>query len=143
MDMIGQNPLMASAIRLVMAQRLVRRIRPEAAEEYEPKEHIKKAVNEALAKIPKDHRPDAATFKYLRPKTGEGYELPYRGRSMILEQLVMTPAMEKLISGAGNDVTTQVIQDSAIAEGMTTMMQDGLIKANEGITTVEEIFRVT
>jgi len=143
MDMIGQNPLMASAIRLVMAQRLVRRIRPEAAEEYEPKEHIRKAVEESLSKLKDDHKPDMTKFKYMRPKTGQGYELPYRGRAMILEQLVMTPNMEKLISGAGNEVTTQVIQDAAVAEGMVTMMQDGLLKAYEGITTVEEVFRVT
>lgn len=143
MDMIGQNPLMASAIRLVMAQRLVRQIRPDAAEQYQPKDHIKKAVDEALGKLPEGMRPDMAKFKYLQPKTGEGYELPYRGRAMILEQLVMTPNMEKLISGAGNEVTTQVIQETAIAEGMVTMMQDGLLKAAEGSTTVEEVFRVT
>lgn len=143
MDMIGQNPLMASAIRLVMAQRLVRRIRPDAIESYEPKEHIKKAVEDSLNALPEAQRPDMANFKYLKPKTGEGFELPYRGRAMILEQLVMTPNMEKLISGAGNEVTTQVIQQAAIDEGMVTMMQDGLLKAYEGDTTVEEVFRVT
>jgi type II secretory ATPase GspE/PulE/Tfp pilus assembly ATPase PilB-like protein len=143
MDMIGQNPLMASAIRLVMAQRLVRRIKPEAAEEYEPKEHVKKAVDEAISKMPKELQPDMTRFKYIRPKTGEGYELPYEGRAMILEQLVMTPAMERLVSSSDVEVTTNVLHDQAIKEGMVSMMQDGLLKAYEGVTTVEEVFRVT
>ncbi len=62
---------------------------------------------------------------------------------MILEQLVMSPAMERLISQTSNDVTTNTINDLAVKEGLTTMMQDGLLKAYEGITTVEEVFRVT
>lgn len=143
MDMIGQNPLMASAIRLVMAQRLVRRIKPESAEVYEPKPHVKKVVEESLAKLPLEQQPDMENFNYLRAKTGEGHEIPYKGRMMILEQLVMTPDMEKLISTNSMEVTTRVIQDLAIKEGMHTMLQDGLIKADQGLTTVEEVFRVT
>ena len=79
---------------------------------------------------------------YLRAKTGEGHEIPYKGRMMILEQLVMTPDMEKLISTNSMEVTTRVIQDLAIKEGMHTMLQDGLIKADQGLTTVEEVFLV-
>ena len=143
MDMIGQNPLMASAIRLVMAQRLVRSIKPEAAEEYQPKDFVLKVVKDNIDKLPADMRPDMSKFKFRRPKTGKGFEIPYEGRAMILEQLVMSPAMERLISQTSNDVTTNTINDLAVKEGLTTMMQDGLLKAYEGITTVEEVFRVT
>ena len=143
MDMIGQNPLMASAVRLVMAQRLVRKIKPESAEEYEPKPHIKKAVDDAFKGIPPDKKPDLSKMKYIRPKTGQGHEIPYKGRVMILEQLEMTPEMERLISSNSMEVTTRAIEEQAVKEGMHTMLQDGLIKAYEGITTVEEVFRVT
>lgn len=143
MDMIGQNPLMASAVRLVMAQRLVRKIKPDSSEEYEPKPHVKKVVDEALAALPEADRPDMDKFKYFRAKSGEGYEIPYKGRMMILEQLVMTPDMERLIGSGALEVTTRVIQELAIKEGMHTMLQDGLLKAYQGHTTVEEVFRVT
>ena len=100
-------------------------------------------VDEALAALPEADRPDMDKFKYFRAKSGEGYEIPYKGRMMILEQLVMTPDMERLIGSGALEVTTRVIQELAIKEGMHTMLQVGLLKAYQGHTTVEEVFRVT
>jgi general secretion pathway protein E len=64
----------------------------------------------------------------------------YKGRLAILEFLLMSDAIKKLImahSEAG------IIQKTAIAEGMVTMRDDGLVKALDGITTLEEVIRVT
>ena len=64
----------------------------------------------------------------------------YRGRTGIFELLRVTEAIESLIIGRG---TTNEIKQSAIAEGMRTLRDDGWEKVLEGITTAEEVLRVT
>ncbi|MEE9356359.1 MAG: type II secretion system ATPase GspE [Methylococcaceae bacterium] len=64
----------------------------------------------------------------------------YRGRIAIMEFLVMTDGIRKLIM---SHMEAGKIQEAAVKEGMVTMYDDGLMKAMEGITTIEEILRVT
>jgi type II secretory ATPase GspE/PulE/Tfp pilus assembly ATPase PilB-like protein len=71
---------------------------------------------------------------------GEAGAASFRGRLGIYEVLSVTPSIQKLIiSGA----TSENIQEQAIKEGMITMQTDGLVKALQGQTTLEEIMRVT
>jgi type II secretory ATPase GspE/PulE/Tfp pilus assembly ATPase PilB-like protein len=64
----------------------------------------------------------------------------YKGRIGIYEALGNTIPIQKMIV---SNATSNQVQDQAIAEGMTTMQTDGLIKALRGNTTVEEVLRVT
>jgi general secretion pathway protein E len=64
----------------------------------------------------------------------------YRGRMAITEFLQMTDPLRKLIMAHEE---SGLIQKLAIEEGMTTMFENGLIKVVEGVTTVEEVMRVT
>ena len=65
-DMIGQNPIFSSAVRLVIAQRLVRRLWDDSKEEYEPDEATRKWVKEVLKDLPENvDCPDLNTFKLL------------------------------------------------------------------------------
>jgi len=64
--------------------------------------------------------------------------LGYKGRIGIYEVLVMSPEIEKTI--LDNRVSENIIQDLAQKNGMVTMLQDGLLKAKEGVTTIEEVF---
>jgi len=66
--------------------------------------------------------------------------LGYKGRVGIYEIMTMTPEIEKMI--LSGEVSEYQMQELAITNGMITMVQDGLLKALEGITTVEEVFRV-
>jgi general secretion pathway protein E len=63
----------------------------------------------------------------------------YRGRTMIVELLVMTDALRALVL---RQAEAQAIQAAAVAEGMQTMFGHGLRKALAGITSVEEVVRV-
>ena len=64
----------------------------------------------------------------------------YKGRIGIYEVLGNTIPIQKMIVASA---TSNQIQDQAVAEGMTTMQTDGLVKALRGSTTVEEVLRVT
>ena len=64
----------------------------------------------------------------------------YKGRTTISEVLEMTKEMEELIT---KKPTISEVQDLAVKQGMLTMPQDGFLKVIEGITTMEEVERVT
>jgi type II secretory ATPase GspE/PulE/Tfp pilus assembly ATPase PilB-like protein len=66
--------------------------------------------------------------------------LGYKGRVGVYEVFNISDVMEKMI---GSQATTSELRRQAISEGMLTMAQDGLLKALEGLTDVEEVFRVT
>jgi type II secretory ATPase GspE/PulE/Tfp pilus assembly ATPase PilB-like protein len=60
----------------------------------------------------------------------------------IREQLLMTPGIQQILRMPPNQVTTDMIQERAIGDGMITMLQDGILKVIAGYTTLEEVYRV-
>lgn len=75
---------------------------------------------------------------------GSSNENPFgfTGQFAIREMLTMTPQMQKLLSKPSHDLTTKLIEDVAVSDGMLTLEQDGAIQALKGNTTYEEIYRV-
>lgn len=166
---MGVEPfLIASTVRVVVAQRLVRRLDPTMRDTYTPdakhvselKEmfDIKKAVSQLEQAnkdlVPRDSSKDDKTEKPT-PKSTESKlvlwkeQIPensppgtsaYNGRLGIYEVLNVSEKIEQAIVADG---TSSQIQDIAITEGMVTMQQDGFIKAMQGLTTIEEVMRVT
>ena len=142
-DMIGVNPIFSSAIRLVIAQRLVRRLVDATKEEYEPDEATRNYVKRVLAGIPADvDCPDLDTFKLWRPKPSNDAPFGYKGRIVIMEQLIVTEEIQKYIRGDVEDVHPESIEQTAKAEGMLTLEQVGVLAALRGETTLEEVARV-
>lgn len=142
-DMIGVNPIFSSAIRLVIAQRLVRRLVDETKEEYEPDEATRSYVRKVLEGIPEtvDH-PDLDTFKLWRPVSTDDAPFGYKGRIVIMEQLVVTEAIQKYIRGDIEDIHPDAIEKTAKSEGMLTLEQVGVLAALRGETTIDEVVRV-
>jgi type IV pilus assembly protein PilB len=100
-------------------------------------------VKKILSEIP-ENSGVKVDLNNLRFYTGKGCSecqgLGYRGRIGIYEILTMSPEIEKsILSG---DVSEYQMRELAKKQGMITMVQDGLLKALDGITTVEEVFRV-
>jgi type IV pilus assembly protein PilB len=128
--------LISTAVLGVQAQRLVRKICSGCKEEYKP---TYKIPEDALKKIGMDQDDDS--IKYYRGKgcntcRGSGY----KGRCSIMEVLPVTEKMRELIlKSAGADE----IRKTAIREGMRTLAEDGWLKVLKGITTYEEVIRVT
>lgn len=143
MDAIGQNPLFVSAIRLVMAQRLVRKLDETTKQPFTPDEATKTRLQKIIDSLPEGiEKPDLNTTKFYQP--GKSAENPYgfSGQLAIREQFVMTGKIRELLESGQTSLSTHNIEQAAIASGMRTMLQDGVLKACQGLTTLEEVFRV-
>ena len=143
MDIIGQNPLFVSAIRLVMAQRLIRRLDDATKQPYQPTEaeftKISQIVNTLPEGVPK---PDLQNLQLFKP--GSSPENPYgfSGQLAIREQFRMTGEIRKLLEQHTTVLSSQEIEIAALESGMRTMLQDGILEVCAGKTTLEEVYRV-
>lgn len=143
MDVIGQNPLFVSAIRLVMAQRLIRRLDDSSKQAYQPDEQTIQKIREVVDSLPENiDRPNLDGLQLYKP--GSSVENPYgfRGQLAIREQFIMTGEIRKLLETTTSVLSTYEIENAAIKSGMRTMLQDGILKAIAGQTTLEEVYRV-
>lgn len=166
LDMGIEPFLIASTVKAVVGQRLVRRLCTTCRQSYTPDK------NEIDTVVRLFHLPENKDFSYIHMleeqaiEQSVGGDLPestdkvtiknlwkatqggcdacshtgYKGRIGIYEVLGNTIPIQKLII---SNATSNQIQDTAISEGMVTMQTDGLIKALRGNTTVEEVLRVT
>ncbi len=142
-DMIGVNPIFSSAIRLIIAQRLVRRLVDETKEEYEPDEATRSYVRRVLEGIPDDvDHPDLDSFKLWKPVASDDAPFGYKGRIVIMEQLVVDEEIQKFIRGDIEDVHPEAIEKVARERGMLTLEQVGVLAALRGETTLDEVARV-
>ncbi|HRQ06642.1 MAG TPA: ATPase, T2SS/T4P/T4SS family [Candidatus Saccharibacteria bacterium] len=139
-DMIGVNPIFSSAIRLVIAQRLVRKLDDATKEEYEPDEATKKWVQNALKDLPNHiEKPDLDNFKLWKPVVSEESPFGYKGRIVIMEQMVVGESVQKFLRGDIADIHTEVIEKAAREAGMVTLMERGVLAALRGETTLNEV----
>ena len=142
-DMIGVNPIFSSAVRLIIAQRLVRRLVDETKEEYDPDEATRTYVKRVLEGIPDDiDHPDLDSFKLWRPKPSDDAPFGYKGRIVIMEQLIVDEEIQKFIRGDVAEVHPEAIEKTARERGMLTLEQVGVLAALRGETTLDEVGRV-
>lgn len=142
-DLIGVNPIFSTAIRLVIAQRLVRRLHDATKEEYEPDEATRQYVQKVLADLPEDiEHPDLDSFKLWRPVPSDEAPFGYVGRVVIMEQMVVSDEIQKFLRGDAKEIHTEIIETTAKASGMLTLEQVGVLAALRGETTLDEIARV-
>lgn len=142
-DMIGQNPIFSSSIRLLIAQRLVRRLWQDSKEEFRPDEATRRWVKEVLKDLPLEiEHPDLDTFKLWRAVPTDDVPFGYKGRMPVMEQMVVTDEVQKFIRGDVQDIHTETIEAAAKKQGMVTLLQAGVLAALRGETTLEEVNRV-
>ncbi|OGL24361.1 hypothetical protein A2884_01825 [Candidatus Saccharibacteria bacterium RIFCSPHIGHO2_01_FULL_48_12] len=143
LDMVGINPLFASAMRLVMAQRLVRRLDETTKQAYKPDQVLGDRLKSVVDSLPSSvARPNMDNVVLYHPGKSETNPFGYSGQLAIREQLIMSPGVTELLKLPPGQITTEMLQSKAIEEGMRTMLQDGILKALAGLTTIEEIYRV-
>jgi general secretion pathway protein E len=133
-DMGLEEYLLTSTVNGILAQRLVRKLCPSCKLAFHPPaELIKELQLQRFA-------PDGDIVLYKPVGCPQCADMGYRGRLAIIEFLPMTDPIRKLIM---NHAEAGVIQKLAIEEGMATMYENGLVKVVEGVTTLEEVLRVT
>jgi len=131
LDDMGIEPfLISSSVILACAQRLVRRICPNCKEEFQPEPEIFTKLN-----IENDGSTLYRGAGCSRCK-GRGYV----GRAPIREVLPVSETIRRLII---KRASAAVVKNQAISEGMKSLRMVGIDKAKEGITTLEEVMRVT
>lgn len=147
-DMQAEPFLISSTLNVILAQRLVRRLCPEKEKyrlsESELKNIAKYSDLDRILKILKEEKivKPKASFKdidFFRPKKSKECPDGYKGRIGIFEVLPVTETIKELIV---KQATSDQIQEQAQKEGMRTMIEDGFVKATQGITSIEEVLRV-
>jgi type II secretory ATPase GspE/PulE/Tfp pilus assembly ATPase PilB-like protein len=142
-DMIGVNPIFSSAIRLIIAQRLVRKLNDETRQAYEPDSATRQWVRQVLSDLPSHvERPDLDNFKLWRPVSSDDAPFGYSGRLVVMEQMVVTEPIQKFLRGEIKDFHTEIVEAEAKKHGMVTLLQAGVLAALRGETTLEEVNRV-
>lgn len=147
---MGIEPfLIASTVNIIEAQRLVRRLCPEKEKYTMTKEQIKTLSEEfdldrifevfKMVSIAKEND-TWGTIPFYKPKPTKDCPDGYKGRMSIVEVLPITETIKNLIV---KKASFGDIEKQAKSEGMITMLEDGFIKASQGITSIEEILRVT
>lgn len=142
---MGVKPfLLAPALNAVIGQRLVRRICPNCCEEVEIGQETKDKVVKLLSDLPTEEK-KKVDFDNLHFYEGKGCSecsgLGYKGRVGIYEIFTMNKEIEQIILSA--QVSEYTIQELAVKSGMVTMAQDGVLKALDKVTSIQEVFRVT
>lgn len=142
-DLIGVNPIFASSIRLVVAQRLVRRLadnkKLREATEAEKKyiqEVMAGAQHELLGEVDLNHP------TLYEPVTSEESPFGYKGRMVLMEQLIVDENIQRFIRGDVSDINNEAIEDAARQGGMLTLEQKGILAVLRGDTTLAEVSRV-
>jgi general secretion pathway protein E len=134
-DLGVESFLIASSIRIVVGQRLVRVLC----------EHCKAPYRLAAADLARDQRFSALGFKAGEMVHGpQGCEWcgfsGFRGRQGLFEVMEVTSRVRKAI---GPKTEAAELEEIARSEGMSTMIEDGIAKCRAGVTTIDEVFRVT
>ncbi len=150
LDMKVEPFLIASTVNCIEAQRLVRRLVPETKEKYHLKESEIKEIStkinlERLLDIFRQEKiigpkEDLKDVNFYRPKPSPDFPEGYYDRIGIHEVLDITESIKELII---RRTSADEIEKQARAEGMLTMLEDGLVKAARGLTSIEEVLRAT
>lgn len=137
---MGVKPfLLAPALNCVIGQRLVRRMCQECKKEAALDPEVQQRVDALLDELPAEKQPESRTF-YQPEGCTACNGIGYKGRVGIYEIFVVSKAVEELVL-QGN-ASEYDVEAKAKEEGMMLMVQDGLIKATQGMTSVAEVFRV-
>lgn len=142
-EIIGQNPLFVSAIRLVMGQRLVRRLDDGLKVQRDPTEAEWNKIKSIVESLPaKFDRPVIDGLKLYDPGSSPENPYGYSGRIVLREQFTMTPNVKALLENPKEVKSAQAIEAAAVSDGMLTMEQKGILHVIAGETTLEEVYRV-
>ena len=138
LDMGAEPFLLASSVNAIVGQRVVRKLCPHCRAEFIPPEEVAENIKATLGKL----LPLAAqqSLKAYKPVgCQQCNQVGYMGRIGIFEVLAVT---EKIARQILERASASEIEETAVADGMVTMKQDGYLKVLAGVTSMEEVLRV-
>ena len=144
LDAMAENPLFLNALRLVIGQRLVRRLDDQTKVAYRPDQASLRRLRQAVERFPPDHRPEVNWDKLKLYKAGKSKVNPfgYSGRLPLREMLVVNNQLQHDLINQSMVVTAEHITDFAVKQNkMMTMFDFGVLSVLNGQTTLDEINR--
>ncbi|HET6528212.1 MAG TPA: ATPase, T2SS/T4P/T4SS family, partial [Balneolaceae bacterium] len=127
--------LIANAVNLIMAQRLVRSLCDNCKEVYEPHPEVAKGIGFTEQEIQ-----ETTFYKAVGcDKCTKGY----KGRTAIMEALYFDKEIRKMILESGNEIDEVGIKEHAMSQGMLSLRGSGRERIKSGVTTIEEIVAIT
>jgi general secretion pathway protein E len=133
LDMGVEDYLLTSTVNAILAQRLVRTLHPELREAV-------RLLPEVAEELGFTRLVEQDEYTVYRPVSSPDNPGGYFGRTSIMELLPMSDPLRRMVM---QHATAGELQKQAVSEGMRTMYQDGLLKCLRGVTSVEEVLRVT
>lgn len=137
--------VLAPAVNLIIAQRLVRVVCRGCAESYKPDRAVREHISDVMEGVSKDvfspaklMEPELVFYKAKGCK--ECGQTGYRGRVGVFELLRVKGEVEEMIL---REEEMMAIEEAAMQKGMTTIAQDAYLKVIEGVTTIEEVERIS
>jgi type IV pilus assembly protein PilB len=138
-DMGVDRYLIPATLILAIAQRLVQKLCPESKKQIQPSAEIEKLIDEQLSEIDSQALKDyniKKPYTFFEPQSSKECPRGTRGRMGVFEVLEMTPQLEEIILKEPSETK---IKEEARRQGMTTMLQDGILKALRGTVGLEEV----
>ncbi|MBN2731058.1 MAG: Flp pilus assembly complex ATPase component TadA [Balneolaceae bacterium] len=133
---MGVEPfLIANAVNLIMAQRLVRQLCSNCKQQYEPHPEMAKGVGFTEEEI--------RNTTFYKPVGCEKCTNGYRGRTAIMEALYFDKEIRKMILESGSEIDEAKIKNHAIEQGMLSLRASGRERIKNGITSIEEVAAIT
>ncbi|MBT3283055.1 type II/IV secretion system protein [bacterium] len=138
---LGINPkIISSAVNIVLAQRLVRKLCESCKKQVELSADKKDLINKVLKTIPeKENLPEDVSTVWEATGCDECNNTGYQGRIGIYEAVVMDEEVEALVKSSASE---REIANTAVSQGILNMQQDGMLKVLKGVTSLEELERV-
>jgi type IV pilus assembly protein PilB len=134
---MGVEPfLIANAVNLVMAQRLLRRLCSNCKEVYDPHPETLRGIGFT------DEEIEATTF-YKPVGCEKCNKTGYKGRMGIHEALFFSKEIKRMILDSGEEIDEERIKDQGIKQGMMTLRASGRERIKEGSTSIEEVIAIT
>jgi type II secretory ATPase GspE/PulE/Tfp pilus assembly ATPase PilB-like protein len=141
---MGVKPYkITSSLRTIEAQRLVRRICQNCKEAVPAEPLVVEEIRKTLLKLHPDEEFDRGLLENMQIYKGKGCDIcegtGMKGRVALYEVMTMSREIEKLVLDGSREID---IEEVAIQQGMTTLIQDGFMKVLLGVTSLEEVYKV-
>ena len=139
---LGSNPsTVAPALNLAIAQRLLRRVCKNCAKKVIPSEQTLLKIEKRIENLPPEIKPDLGKIVFLQAQgCSKCQNTGYKGRIGIFEMFLISEKIEEAILSYPS---VSKMRKIAIGDGMIEIQQDGILRVTEGMTTLEELERIT
>lgn len=144
LPLIKANPLFLTSIRLIQAQRLIRRLDDDSKQAYQPSLPEKEQVKKVIKSLPDGQRPALSdNFQLYKPGSSQENPSGYVGRFALREFLILDEQLQAVLLGKSDSLTPRELEDYLCQHHqLKTMLQEGVLRALQGETSLEELYRV-